>query len=317
MVIIILFIVATIEIAFAVYCISSRSNQARTGSFIHIGLFTIFIVFASVSNINWNFQWTALTMLLFFWTALGALTLVRNKEDKREYKRGRSIRRAICSIFLIAIVLIPAFLFPEYELIQTTGEFTVTTVLYTYIDENRVETYTETGENRKLNVEFWYPDEMDEVFPLIVFSHGAFGIRTSNESLYHELASHGYVVASIDHTYHALFTTDADGNRTWIDLGYMREVNAQDAHSSKQQSFEYFQKWMGIRKGDINFVIDYILVQDDGDETDSVYRHVDKEKIGVMGHSLGGSAALGIGRSRDNIGAVIAIESPFLTIFMG
>ena len=31
-----------------------------------------------------------------------------------------------------------------------------------------------------------------------------------------------------------------------------------------------------------------------------------------MGHSLGGSDALGIGRTRDDVGVVIALESPFL-----
>jgi len=39
---------------------------------------------------------------------------------------------------------------------------------------------------------------------------------------------------------------------------------------------------------------------------------VDTTKIGVMGHSLGGSAALGIGRIRDDVHAVIALESPFM-----
>ena len=34
--------------------------------------------------------------------------------------------------------------------------------------------------------------------------------------------------------------------------------------------------------------------------------------IGVMGHSLGGSAALGIGRTRDDVSAVMALESPFM-----
>ncbi len=39
---------------------------------------------------------------------------------------------------------------------------------------------------------------------------------------------------------------------------------------------------------------------------------MDTSKIGVMGHSLGGSAALGIGRMRNDVSAVIALESPFM-----
>jgi dienelactone hydrolase len=310
--IIVLFIAAIIESAFAVYCIRSKSNQKRTRSIVSAGIFILFIVFALASIIKWSFRWYALAALLFVWAVLGALSLIRNKEDKKEYKRRRIIRKAICMFLLVVIALAPAFAFPEYEMIETTGEFKVATVLYTYTDKNRMETYTDTGENRKLNVEFWYPKGTEGMYPLVVFSHGSFGIRTSNESLYNELASHGYVVASIDHTYQCLYTADVDGNKTSIDMEYMKEVSTQDAHSAKQQSYEYFQKWMGIRKGDINLVIDYILTEGDNHDVNRVYKLVDKEKIGVMGHSLGGSAALGIGRNREDVSAVIALESPFM-----
>ena len=39
---------------------------------------------------------------------------------------------------------------------------------------------------------------------------------------------------------------------------------------------------------------------------------MDVKKIGVMGHSLGGSAALCVGRQRSDVSAVIVLESPFL-----
>ena len=59
-------------------------------------------------------------------------------------------------------------------------------------------------------------------------------------------------------------------------------------------------------------MIDYILAESDKNNADKVYNLVDKGKIGVMGHSLGGSAALGIGRIRGDVSAVIALESPFM-----
>ena len=186
------------------------------------------------------------------------------------------------------------------------------TSTYTYTDINRVETYTDTGEYRKLNVQMWYPEDTEAMYPLIVFSHGGISSKSSNESLYHELASNGYVVCSIDHTYHCLFTTDKEGHTTFIDKGYMQELFSEDAKSDRQQSYEYYQKWMKIRIGDINFVIDVILSEAEGHEADTVYQLVDTAKIGVMGHSAGGSAALGIGRMRDDVGAVVALESPFM-----
>lgn len=221
---------------------------------------------------------------------------------------------AVGILLLLAITLIPALVFPKHEFIETTGGYQVATALYTYTDKNRIETYANTGENRKLTVAFWYPKNYGEAatYPLVVFSHGSFGVKSSNVSLYNELASHGYVVCSIDHMYQSLFTTDVDGNKTWIDLGFMQEIKAQDAHANKQQAYDFFQKWMEIRTGDINFVIDAILAQAENSRADTVYKLVDTAKIGVMGHSLGGSAALGIGRMRDDISAVIALESPFL-----
>lgn len=314
---IILLMAIIVETGFAIHCIRTKSDQQKTRSIIYVGIFIGFIVFLLASSINLNFRWKALALLLLVWAVLGILTLIGYKVDNKEYKLGRIIKRAVSMVFLVAIALIPALVFPEYKIIETSGQYKVSTALFTYTDKTRVETYNDTGENRKLNVEFWYPKDTEGTYPLILFSHGSFGVRRSNESLYNELASHGYVVASIDHTYHSLFTTDVDGNKTWIDMGFMKEVKAQDAHYGKQQSYEYFKKWIGIRKKDINFVIDYILSQVYSSDSDRLYSLVDKEKIGVMGHSLGGSAALGVGRDRDDVRAVIALESPFIDDIKG
>lgn len=313
----ILFIAALIEMAFAIYCIYTRSNQKRIRNIMGIGIFVIFIVFQLVLGYKLNFRWRALAILLFLWAMVGGLRLIRDKADNKTYKLGRIVRKAISMVLLVFIALTPVFVFPEYKMIETTGEYKVERNLYTFLDNNRIETYTNTGDNRRLNVEFWYPVGTDETYPLIVFSHGSFGIRTSNESLYNQLASHGYVVASIDHTHQSLFTIDVEGNKTWIDMGYMKELKNQDAHLAKQQSYEYFQKWMGIRMGDIDFVINYVLAEAVKKDSDRVYKLVDKGKVGVMGHSLGGSAALGIGRGRDDIKAVIALEAPFMDDIIG
>lgn len=71
-----------------------------------------------------------------------------------------------------------------------TGPYVVATAAYTYIDKDRIEEFTDQEDNRFVNVEFWYPEEADGTYPLLVFSHGAFGIKTSNTSTFTELASH-------------------------------------------------------------------------------------------------------------------------------
>ncbi|MCB2295175.1 acetylxylan esterase [Clostridium algoriphilum] len=331
----IMLIIAIItEIVFAVFCICTKSLNKNIRSIMGIGAFAVFVISLLTSVIRWNYRWKCLFALLLVWAIIGSISLIKvklqNKKTadgkmivkdsvkvdgrtaKIQYKCRYVIRKAVAMLLLVAIALIPALVFTENEPIGKTGEHKVATAIYTYTDENRIETYTDTGENRKLNVEFWYPEDYDGTYPLVVFSHGSFGIKSSNESLYNELASHGYVVCSIDHTYQCLSTTDVDGNKTSIDKGFMQEIFTQDAHSEKQKCYELYQKWMGIRTGDINFVIDYILAEAEKNDADTVYKLVDTAKIGVMGHSLGGSAALGIGRMRDDISAVIALESPFM-----
>ena len=107
-------------------------------------------------------------------------------------------------LLLVVIAVTPALIFPQYKLPKMTGKHEVATVNYTYTDQSRIETFTNTGENRKVNVEFWYPKDAGGKYPLVVFSHGAFGMKTSNTSTFMELASNGYVVCSIDHPYHSL-----------------------------------------------------------------------------------------------------------------
>ncbi len=301
-----------VEAAFATVCIITKSNQMKVRNLARIGAFALFAASTLASVLEWGLRYYALAALLLLLAVIGAVNLTRHQEERQPYKTRRIVLKAVGMTVLICVVTLPAILFPQHRAMETTGKYQVATVNYTYTDTNRVETYMDIGENRKLNVEFWYPQSGEETYPLVVFSHGSFGVKSSNLSLYNELASHGYVVVSIDHTYQAFFTTGEDGHTTLMDMGYMQEVSAADAHANKIQAHEYFQKWMGIRMGDINFVIDHILNETKSSGANGVYKLIDTAKIGVVGHSLGGSAALGIGRVRDDVSAVIALESPFM-----
>lgn len=97
--------------------------------------------------------------------------------------------------------------------LETTGEYQVKREDCFYTDASRLETYTDDSSFRELPVSFWYPANYQEPrsCPLVVFSHGSFGVRESNETLYRELASHGYVVCSIDHTYHSFSAKLSNG----------------------------------------------------------------------------------------------------------
>lgn len=304
--------VVAFEIIFSVFCIITKSNQQKIRNIFRIVVFIGFVLFTILSVIEWSLRYYSLATILLLLSIIGTIGLIRKNQRERVYKTVRVIMKAIGMTLLILVVTLPVIIFPKHNAITPTGKYQVATVTYSYTDSKRIETYTDTGENRKLNVQMWYPENTNRKYPLIVFSHGAFGIKSSNESLYNELASHGYVVCAIDHTYQCLSTKGEDGHTTLIDNDYMQEMSAVDAKLNKQQSYEYYQKWMKTRKDDINFVTDYILTKSKINNTGLVYNLVDTNKIGVMGHSLGGSAALGIGRIRDDVSAVIALESPFM-----
>jgi len=209
-------------------------------------------------------------------------------------------------------------LFPNMSSIKTTGEYAFASCTVTYEDKSRLEDFKNDGSFRKLSVLVYYPDTTDIVknsCPLIVFSHGGISISTSNESLYKELASHGYVVASISHTYHAL-STKIEGRRISINSDYMKELNTDDSNKSSDDSYACYQKWMALRTGDINFVID-TLIQRSSVENTSFYPLIDANRIGLSGHSLGGAAVLGVARQRNEIKAVIALESPYMCDITG
>jgi dienelactone hydrolase len=247
---------------------------------------------------------------LFIWAALGAWALVRKKAETSDYKTGPIILRAIGTLLLVFIVIIPALIFPQNKLPPMTGKHPVSTVNYTYTDKSRIETFTNTGENREVNVEFWYPQDGGGPYPLVVFSHGTSGLKTSNTSTFMDLASNGYVVCSIDHPYHSLFTIDANGRRTMVDQSYLQQyLNVANGKYDAATNYKLEHEWMNLRIADINFVLDTILAQVKDSGSGAVYRLIDPAKIGLMGHSLGGESAAQVARERNDISAVVNLDA--------
>lgn len=310
---IILAATVVIEISFAFYCIITKSSHIKQKSLLRIFAFLIFSIITIFNVIPFDFRYHAFGISLFLLTINGAKNFIRNHSERKPFKTSATVYRTIGLIFLFVTTLIPTLLFPQnIRVIEVTGNYPVLSEKHSYIDSSRLEGYSDNNENRKLNVQFWYPDIEQKRVPLIVFSHGGLGVKSSNESLFRELASHGYVIVSIDHTYHSFFTKDEKGKTTWIDFGYVQELLGENPLVNMEQSFDRYQKWMKIRMDDMNFVIDTIIAQVNEDSASSFYSRIDTGKIGVMGHSLGGSSALGIGKSRIDIQAVIALESPYL-----
>lgn len=305
-----------VEVGLAAFGIRSGSTHSPMRLAVRSATFIAFVTLLLLGAFSWGPRYYATAIWLFAMT-LGAAVTMALRRPRRTPRVRRVLLRAAAASIVTTIVVSPAMVFPEYSPVPPTGEHGVATSFSTLTDPTRVETYSDDKTPRRLNVGFWYPDVPDgsrpaETFPLVVFSHGGMGLRSGNESLFLDLASHGYVVASIDHPYHSLATTDEDGRTVWIDRGYVDQLRSEDAESDPEQSLSFYRQWMSIRMGDIGFVIDHLVAAAGRSSATGVDRLIDTGRIAVAGHSLGGSAALGVGRTRHDIDAVIALEAPFM-----
>jgi pimeloyl-ACP methyl ester carboxylesterase len=138
------------------------------------------------------------------------------------------------------------------------------------------------------------PDD-EAGYPLLIFSHGWTGFKEQNSSQMEELASHGYVVASINHTYGAMMTVFPDGRVVpWNPEALPEDVPLEEYDIASNL---LARQWAG----DIAFTIEELKSNDLG-------AIVDFERIGVMGHSTGGGAALEFCRFHDSCDAVFAMD---------
>ena len=298
------------EIFFLIWTLHSKTGRQQEKSIVRIALFALLCVLLLTKVFTWGLRFFALFTVLLIQAVMGVIVLIRKKEP---YNTGKSIRNAVGSVILYTFAVAPVFIFLTYSPPDPTGNYGVATTKYTWVDENRIESFTDTGENRALTVEFWYPEGVDGKVPLVVFSHGAFGFSGSNYSTFTELASHGFVVASIGHTYHAFFTKDTNGKMTLVNIGFLNEVNAVNTQDDWEKDYYNTRSWMDLRVADEHFVLDTIIAKaEKADKSDELFSVIDTSHIGVIGHSLGGASFAQTARERDDIDAVINLDGSML-----
>ena len=301
------------EVGYTGYCLATRSRQRRIQGYLRIGALLAFVLLALISVIQWSFRWYILAFLLFVWGVWGIWDLVRRPLETAEFRPAGAIWRGVATLVLVMVAVTPGLIFPQFTLPPATGGLPVSTALYSYTDTSRVETYTDTGAPREVNVEFWYPQDGGGPYPLIVFSHGTAGTKTSNASTFMDLASHGYVVCSIDHPYQALITVDASGSRVFVDRTYLQEfLDINNGKLDEATTFRIEQAWMDLRTADINFVLDTVLEKAANPEQGSVYGLIDPTRIGLMGHSMGGAATAEVARERTDVDAEVDLDADLM-----
>ena len=149
---------------------------------------------------------------------------------------------------------------------------------------------------------------VDERYPILVFSHGNGSLLPLYSALLVEIASHGYIVVGIQHTYNAPITVFADGR-----------VVAANPQAISGEAVQYWAE-------DTGFVIDQLEVLNIG--VDQFAGRLDLSRLGVFGHSFGGATAAefcltdvrcAVGANLDGsyTGAVVeaGVTRPFMQVF--
>lgn len=122
-------------------------------------------------------------------------------------------------------------------------------------------------------------------YPVILYSHGWNGFRTTNLDEVEALASRGYVVVTIDHTYGAMLTVFPGGR---VVLNQPDALPADDIPEAEAQPLR--EQLVGTYAGDLRFVLDQLERLDRGAVEGPFAGRLDLERVGLFGHSTGGGA---------------------------
>jgi len=113
--------------------------------------------------------------------------------------------------------------------------------------------------------------------PLVVLSPGYTNPRATLSALAEDLASHGYVVVGIDHTYETYAVTFPDGRIAGC------------AACAQDDNRPFFGKLYQSRAADVSFVLDQLTGPHPAWPGGSL---IDASRIGMSGHSAGGASAI-------------------------
>ena len=124
----------------------------------------------------------------------------------------------------------------------------------------------------------------DGAHPVVVFTHGFTGTFTDYTFLFEDLASRGYFVASVDHTYEATAVAFPDGR-------FARSMLGSHLSSIPHTDRETLSRALSVRLGDLRFVLDELERLNRTAES-PLAGHLDLSSVAIAGHSFGGLTAL-------------------------
>jgi hypothetical protein len=147
--------------------------------------------------------------------------------------------------------------------------------------------------------------------PVIIYSHGLGGERTEATALVEDLASHGYIVVTIDHIHDATVVELPDGH---VETTAIPEL-------TKDNELQVTTKAIEARVTDTRFVLGRLAAINRGDNPDAEHRPLphglrgalDLTHIGMLGHSDGGATTGAVMHIDSRVSAGINLDGTFWT----
>ncbi|BAZ15055.1 hypothetical protein NIES4071_69250 [Calothrix sp. NIES-4071] len=127
-------------------------------------------------------------------------------------------------------------------------------------------------------------DKTQESYPIVLFSPGFGALPESYSFQASELASHGYIVASISHTYDAFVTAFEDGR-------IVPQSPIFSTAPSVSELIKLINQNVDIRAADARFLLNQLEQVNANDPKSLLAGHLDLNNVGIFGHSLGGATA--------------------------
>jgi len=154
-------------------------------------------------------------------------------------------------------------------------------------------------------------------YPVLIFAPGYGSAPIEYTALMEDLASRGYIVAGITPTYFTTYTAFSDG-RIAGQHPMAREVAGAPRSAWADGSLlpsgdpapisdAVFRLWTG----DLRFCLDQ-LVQLNATGTSKFRGHLDLNRVGAFGHSIGAMATAQFAKDDARVGAALLIEGPLM-----
>jgi len=246
-----------------------------------------------------------------------------------------------CAVLLISAIALSSVL-PMFSLPEPTGPYKVGTRLLYLVDSSRLEIHGPGPRGyRELMVQIWYPTDRPAgklatyrrraettllssymsvlkthsyldapiakagaPFPVLLFNPAWKNPRTQNTFQFEDLASHGFVVASIDHTYNSQPVAFPDGRR----------ITAQDApeigdftHYTRQEMVDLGNRELAYQTADDRFVLDSLSTLN-LDSASYYFARLNTDVAGAFGHSFGGAVAMEVCHSDPRVKAALNMD---------